>query len=159
MKSFNSSSMDSLPSLPLQMLNDRVSRHMLSPIGKLIKIDHKSKEMSAGLFACFWVEVNVIQPLERKLKYFDERFFYERLPHYENITNICFRCGSQLHNFDSCMFNSKSIALKIEKSHEVSQVDESLGLCMEGNTDTQHVPWVEIPMKRALSLFATKARS
>lgn len=84
-----------LPSLPLQMLNDRVSRHILSPIGKLIKIDHKSEEMSEGLFACVWVEVNVIKPLKRKLKYFDEGFFYECLPHYENITNICFRCGSQ----------------------------------------------------------------
>lgn len=42
-----------LPYLPLEMWKDRALRHILSPICRLIKIDHDSEEVSKGLFSSF----------------------------------------------------------------------------------------------------------
>lgn len=49
-----------------------------------------------------------------------EGIFYGCFLDYENITNICFGCGSQSHEFDLCILNSKSIALKVKKLQEIS---------------------------------------
>lgn len=53
-------------------------------------MDHKSEEVSKGLFARICVEVDVSKPLKRKLKYFYEGSIFECLLDYENITNVCF---------------------------------------------------------------------
>lgn len=83
-------------------------------------MDHKSEEVSKGLFARICIEVDVSKPLKRKLKYFYVGSIHECLLDYENITNICFRCGSQSHKFDTCSLKSKSIAIRIEKFQETS---------------------------------------
>lgn len=112
--------MDSLPRLPLKILNEKVLKYIPSPIGQLIKIGDKPEEVSKGLFSRVSVEVDVSKPLKRKLKYFHEGVFCECLLDYANITNICFGRGSQPHKLDSYMFNSTSIALRTEKFQKVS---------------------------------------
>lgn len=50
-------------------------------------MDHKSEEVSKGLFARICIEVDVSKPLKRKLKYFYVGSIHECLLDYENITN------------------------------------------------------------------------
>lgn len=54
--------------------------------------------------------------------------------------------------FDSCIFNSNSITLEVEKLQEISQIDEFFGLNKEGKTDSQDINWIEIHLKRAPKL-------
>lgn len=63
-----------------------------------------------------------------KIKYIKADILYECFLDYENITNICNGCDSQNHTFDSCSFNTKSVAFRIERVQEPSQVDKSQGL-------------------------------
>lgn len=98
---------------------------------------HNSEEVSMGLFARVCVEVDISKPLKRNIKYFRDGNMYECLLDCENITNICFGCGSQSHRFDTCMFNSKSIIFKVEKLSEVSSVADSLKLKDDEKTKSQ----------------------
>lgn len=82
-----------LPRLPLEMWNEKVLIHIISSISNLVKIDHNSEEK--GLFACICVAIDVSKPLKRMIKYVLDDVFYECLLEYENITCICFGCGSQ----------------------------------------------------------------
>lgn len=86
----------------------------MSPIGNLIRMDNKSEEVSKGLFARICVKVDVSKPLKRKLNYFYEGSIQECLLDYENITSICFGCGSQSHKFETCSLNSKTLPLKLK---------------------------------------------
>lgn len=92
----------------------------------------------------------MFEPLKRKIKYIHDGDCYDCLLDFENITSICFGCGSQSHKFDTCMLNSKCISLKLEKFQEISQVDETLGFHMESKTEIQDADWVEVRLKRAL---------
>lgn len=51
------------------MWNEKVLRHIISPIGKLIKMAHNSEDIIKGLFARVCVEVHISKPLKRTLKY------------------------------------------------------------------------------------------
>lgn len=43
----------------MEIWDDRVLRYILSPIGRLVKVDHKSEEVSKGLFARLRVKVDI----------------------------------------------------------------------------------------------------
>lgn len=103
------------PRLPNEMWNEIVLRHILSLIGKLYKVYHNSEEFSKGLFARVCVEVDITRSLKRKINYVQEGILYEHLLDYENITSICFGCGSQSYRFNFCTFTSKNVAFKVEK--------------------------------------------
>lgn len=49
-----------------------------------------------------------------------EGFLFECLLGYENITNIFLAVILKSHKFDSCIFNTRSTALKVEKLQELS---------------------------------------
>lgn len=83
---------------------------ILKPIGRLIKLDPTLEEVSKGIFVKVCLEVDVSKPLKMKIKYFRDDSIYECFIDYENITNICYRCGSHYHKFDSCYLNSKSVS-------------------------------------------------
>lgn len=102
-----------IPGIPIELWNELILKHILSPIGNLIRMYHKSEEVSKGFFVRVCVQVDISKHLKRKLKYFFESVIYECLLDYENITNICFGCGSQSHKFDSCTLNSKNIAIEL----------------------------------------------
>lgn len=92
-----------------------------------------------GLLARLCVEVDVTKPLI-KLQRLYVFWIIKTLPTFVSIVKS--------HKFDSRMFNSKSIALKLRKLQEVSQVDESLGLRKEGKVDTLDADWVKVHLKR-----------
>lgn len=117
-----------LPCRPIEMWNETILRHILQPIGCLYKVELNSKEISKGLFTRVCLEVDISNPLKMKIKYIRDDVLYECFLDYDNITNICYGCGSQNHKFDSCSFNTKSVAFHIERLQEPSQVDESQGL-------------------------------
>lgn len=148
-KSIEYCSLMGLNSLPLEMWNDKVFRHIISPIGNLIQIDHNFEDVTKGLFARIYVEIDVLKPLKRTIKYVLDGGCHKRLLDYENLTSICFGCGSQSHKFDACKLNSKNDTLKLEKFQRFSQVDDSHGLYNEEKTDTQEVDWVEVRLKKA----------
>lgn len=56
--------------LPLEMWNELILRHILSPIGNLLRIDHKPEKVSKGLIARVCVEFDIIKPVKKRLKYF-----------------------------------------------------------------------------------------
>lgn len=37
--------------VPVELWNELILKHIISPIGNVIRMDHKSKEVSKGLFA------------------------------------------------------------------------------------------------------------
>lgn len=84
-------------------------------MGKLFKLDRNSDKLSKRLICWVCVEVDISKPLKVKIKCMHDGIFYECLLGYENITDICFDCGSQSHRLNSCVLNSKSIAFKVEK--------------------------------------------
>lgn len=88
-----------------------------------------------------------------------EGAFYECFLDYKNITNICFGCGSQSHKLDSCIFNSKSIALKL--SWEITGDVTSWWIfgSKEGKTECQDADCVEVHLKRAPNVSCNPARS
>lgn len=107
-----------LPRLPLEMWNEKVLRHILTPISRLYKVDHNFDETSKALFARVCVEVDINKPLKMKTKYIQNGIIYECFLDCENITSIC----SGYHRPGSCVLNSKSLAFKVEKLPEMSQI-------------------------------------
>lgn len=82
---------------------------LLSPIGRVIKVDADSKEVSNGLFARTSLEVDISKPFKMESKY------YNSLIDYENTKNICYRCGRQEHKFDTYRLNAKCVSFKVER--------------------------------------------
>lgn len=74
-----------------------------------------------------------------KIKYIWDGILYECLLDFENITNVCYSCGSQSHESRTSLFNSESIAFRIEKLQELSEVDDSFVLTAEGTLKKQSV--------------------
>lgn len=72
--------------MPIELWNEIILKHIISPIGNLIGKDHKSEEVSKGLFVRICVEVDVSKPLKRKLKYFYEVNIHECLLEYANMS-------------------------------------------------------------------------
>lgn len=130
------------------MWNDLIFKPIISPIDDLIRMDHKSIEVSKGLFARVSDEVDVSKPLKRKLKFYFEGVVYECLLDYENITNIYFRCGRQSHKFESCALTFESSGIRIENFQEASRTDEYVGLKMEERTTSQDADWIEVRVRR-----------
>lgn len=81
--------------------------------------------------------------MKSTIKYFRNGNLYECLLDYENITNIYVGCGSQSNRFGTCMFNYKSIILKMEKLLEVSQVADSVELKEDEKVKSQEEEWIE----------------
>lgn len=119
-------------------------RHILTPIGWLYKVDHRSEEVCKGLFARVCVELDISKPFKLKIKYIRDGILYECFLDYENITNICHGCGSQAHKFDSYVFKSKHLVFKVKNLQEMLQVDDSFVLKMEGKTTSHDAEWVEV---------------
>lgn len=61
----------------MEMWNEIVLRHILSPISKLYKVDCNSEEVSKGFFARVCVDVDISKPLKRKIKYVREGSLYD----------------------------------------------------------------------------------
>lgn len=104
------------------------------------------------------MEVDVSKPLKRTLKYVLDGVCHECLLDYENITIICFGCGSQSQKFDTCRFNSRNIALKLENFQELSQADESQDLFNENKMETWDANWVEVPLKRTSRAYRNQGK-
>lgn len=79
-------------------------------------------------FAPVGLEVDISKSLKMEVKYIRSDTLYECFFDYGNISSICYGCGSQSHNFDACSFNTKSLAFRVEKLQEPSQVDKSHSL-------------------------------
>lgn len=103
-----------LPRLPLEMWNENILSKILKPIGRLIKLDPNFEEISKGLFVRVCLEVDVSKPLKMNKSFMDDSI-YECFIDYENITNVCYGCGSDYHKFDTCYLNSKSVSFKVER--------------------------------------------
>lgn len=130
------------------MWNENILRKILKPVGKLCKVDPNSEELSKSLFARVRLEMDISKPLKMKIKYIHCGSVYECLVDYENIISICYGCGSENHKFDACSFNSKSMAIRIERVHESSQMEDSQGHQVNGMTNTQEAEWIEVKPKR-----------
>lgn len=57
-----------IPRLPIELWNELILKNILSPSGNLV--DHKSEEVSKGLFVWVCVQVDISKPLNKKLKVF-----------------------------------------------------------------------------------------
>lgn len=64
------------------------------------------------------MEVDVSKPLKWNLSMLEMVWFIVCIIDDENITNICYGCGSQKHKFDFCKLNTKSVSFRIKKLQE-----------------------------------------
>lgn len=108
------------------MWKEKILHIILKPIYQFYKVDLNSEEISKGLFVQVCLEVDISKQLIMRVKYIRDDSLYECFIGYENITNICYGCGSQSHKFDSHSF--KNVAFLVEKLQEPSQVEDSCGL-------------------------------
>lgn len=104
-------------------------------------MDPKSEEISKGLFARVFLEVDISKPLKMKIKYIMDDVLIECFVDYVNITNICYGCGCQNHKFNSCFFNTKSVVFCIKRFPEPSQI-EFQGLWDDGRMRTKNAKWI-----------------
>lgn len=79
-----------------------ILRKLLKQIGKVIKIDIDSEEVTKGRFARVYVEVDMSKPLKMELKYKRGNDIKLALIDYENLINVCYGCGQQDHKLENC---------------------------------------------------------
>lgn len=60
------------------------------------------------------MDVDISKPLKMELSIEEMVCSVIAFWDYENITDICYGCGSQDHKFDTCNLNSKNISFKIK---------------------------------------------
>lgn len=101
------------PRLPLEMWNEILLRHILSPFGRLYKVAITQRRCQRVYLQESPVDVDISKPLKRKILYVREGGPYECLLDYENIRNICFRCDSQSHHFDSFVLTLRVLPLRL----------------------------------------------
>lgn len=136
-----------LPSLPVELWGEPILRKLLKQIGKVIKIDIDSEEVSNGRFAKVCVQVDILKPLKMEIKYKKGNHIKTVLVDYENLTDICYGCGQQDHKFENHPLFPKSFSIKAEKRFSDSSLHKNFNA--ETNDSTQaNENWVVIKPKR-----------
>lgn len=102
-----------LPGLPVELWSEAILQKLLKQIGRVIKIDIDSEEVSKGR-ARVCVEVDITKPLKMELEYKRGNTIKHALIDYENLTDICYGCGQQDHEFENCPSFPKSFSNRIE---------------------------------------------
>lgn len=137
-----------LPSLPLELWGEFILRKLLKQVGYVIKIDPDSEDVYKGRFARVCVEVDISKALKMEIKYKRGNSIKSALIDYENLTDICYGCGQQDHQFENCPSFPKSFSIKIEK-----RLTDSICPNQVPSQNNQDLPmandnWVEIKPKR-----------
>ncbi|KAL4375913.1 hypothetical protein GQ457_02G030340 [Hibiscus cannabinus] len=94
-----------IPGLPYRYYSKALFRRIAAVIGKVIKIDYKTREGERGRFARLAVLVDLTCPLIPCLKIDGALQSLE----YEGLQNICFHCGTYGHTKDSCLALVKAV--------------------------------------------------
>ncbi|XP_057746093.1 uncharacterized protein LOC130965342 [Arachis stenosperma] len=87
-----------LPGLPIEMYDRMVLRKIENLVGRTIKVDSNTAELSRGKFARMCVEVDLTKPLVGKYLINGREYRVE----YEGIHQICFSCGRIDHDQKLC---------------------------------------------------------
>lgn len=93
------------------------------------------------------MEVDISKPLKMEIKYKRGNKLKTALVDYENLTDICYGCGLQDHEFENCPLFPKSFSIKGEKRAS----DFSLHKDFIGDTNKsclENENWMEIKPKR-----------
>lgn len=75
---------------------------------------------------------------------------------YENITDICYSCGSQDHKFDSCILISENVAFKRENVQIIPEIADNIQSLVNKRTTSQEAEWREVRPKRSQCFSTTK---
>lgn len=94
--------------LQVELWDENILRKLLKQIGRVIKIDVDSEEVSKGRFARVCVEVDISKPLKMDIKYKRGNSIKSALIDYENFPDICYGCGQRDHKFENCPLYPKS---------------------------------------------------
>lgn len=111
------------PRLPLEVWSESACEKILRSIGKIY---NNSEVIFKGLFARVCLAVDISKPLKREIKYKRDGALHSCLLDNRDSTDICYGCGSQNHKFDTNVFNSKNISIRIENVQVVSQVADNM---------------------------------
>lgn len=141
-----------LPGLPVELWGESILRKLLKQIGKVIKIDVDSEEVSKGRFGRVCVEVNISKPLKMELKYGRGNTIRSALIDYENLTDIYYRCGQHDHNFENSPLFPKSFSTKIEKRNVEPAIPTDPSTESKQPNSMENGNWVEIKPKRRQGL-------
>ncbi|KAL4313865.1 hypothetical protein AHAS_Ahas15G0027800 [Arachis hypogaea] len=87
-----------LPGLPIELYDRMVLRKIGNLVGRTIKVDSNTAELSRGKFARMCVEVDLTKPLVGKYLINGREYRVE----YEGIHQICFSCGRIDHDQKLC---------------------------------------------------------
>ncbi|WOL16487.1 hypothetical protein Cni_G25274 [Canna indica] len=88
--------------LPLEFLNQRILLQLVVAIGELVKIDEYILSGTRGKYARICVLLYLKKPVEHGfwVETKGTRFF--QTVAYENLMNICYRCGKIGHRDEQC---------------------------------------------------------
>lgn len=100
--------------LPVELWGESILKKLLKQIGKAIKIDIGSEEVTKGRFARVYVEVDISKPLKVELKYKRGNVTKSAFIDNENSIDICYGNGQQDHKFKNCPLYPKSIKLRLK---------------------------------------------
>ncbi|RYR65534.1 hypothetical protein Ahy_A03g011470 [Arachis hypogaea] len=87
-----------LPGLAIEYYNRTILRKIGNIIGRTLKIDSNTAEVSRGKFARLCVEVALIKPLVAQYQINGVNHSIE----YEGLHQVCFSCGRVGHEKESC---------------------------------------------------------
>ncbi|XP_019160127.1 PREDICTED: uncharacterized protein LOC109156749 [Ipomoea nil] len=111
-----------IPCLPAEYYNYIFLRKLGNKVGRTIRVDQATSQVSRGMFARICVEVDITKPLISKFKYEEKVRFVA----YEGIHMICFSCGIYGHAADGCPSKTRTSPAGAAAS--------------DGNVQAEHVP-------------------
>lgn len=136
-----------LPGLPLELWGESYFSKLLKQIGKVIKIDIDSEDVSKGRFARVCFEVDTSKPLKMEIKYKRGNNIKSALIDYEKITGICYCCGLQDHKFEKSLLFPKSFSIKTGKRSVDRASSKDLPSENKQTNSMANENWVEIKPK------------
>ncbi|XP_019173801.1 PREDICTED: uncharacterized protein LOC109169373 [Ipomoea nil] len=113
-----------IPCLPAEYYNLIFLRKLGNKVGKTIRVDQATSQVSRGMFARICVEVDIRKPLISKFTY-KQRV---RSVAYEGIHLVCFSCGIYGHSTETC-----------PKTNKPASESEETGSKKEGNAGSGDV--------------------
>lgn len=86
------------PTLPLENFDSHSLLAIGNAIGKAVKVDSDTVDVTKGKYARVCVEINLNQPLVPNVLVWGRKQPVE----YEGLTKICFKCGRYGHKLETC---------------------------------------------------------
>lgn len=87
-----------IPRLPIEFFSDQILMRIGNKLGKAVKIDIHTTQVSRAKYARVCVEVDLEKPLISTVMIGD----YQLAVEYENLHLICFTCGRYGHRSEDC---------------------------------------------------------